>query len=139
MNIILLGDIAFTGIISEQPEKNKDRYKELAPILKSADLVFTNLEVPVKADGFRNEHKNIIHYSLPVPTRDLLKILNIGCVSLANNHIYDCKMPGLEATINILDDLGIYHTGAGWLPEHIESVIINKGSTSILHQIKLEK
>jgi len=40
-------------------------------------------------------------------------------------------MPGLKATINILDKLEIYHTGAGWLPEHIEPVIINNGNNKI--------
>ena len=131
MNIILLGDIAFTGIISEQPEKNRYRYKEVYPILNSADLVFANLEVPVKVGESRNEHKPFIHYSLPGPTRELLQLLNIGCVSLANNHIYDCKMPGLQATIGILDSLGIYHTGAGWLPKHLDPVIIDRNGFRI--------
>jgi len=127
----LLGDIAFSGLLSEQPKKNQERFKEVAPILQQFDLVFANLEVPVKVDNNINEHKNIIHYSLPEATRHLLKLLNIGCVSLANNHIYDCNMAGLKATINLLDDLGIYHTGAGWKKEHIEPVIINNNGTRI--------
>ncbi len=130
-SITLLGDIAFTGILSTEPEKNKERFKEVIPILAQSDFVFANLEVPVKVDESRNENKNRIYYSLPVSTEELLKLLNIGCVALANNHIYDCKMPGLKATINILDKLGIYHTGAGWLPKHIEPVIINSGDNKI--------
>ena len=131
MKITFVGDIAFTGIVSEQPETNRERYRNVIPVLKSADLVFANMEVPVKVDGSRNEYKNFIHASLPGPTRELLMMLNIGCVSLANNHVYDCKMPGLEATINLLDELGIYHTGAGWLTEHIEPVIIDRTDTKI--------
>jgi len=123
--IALIGDIAFNGLISSEPEKNNKRYEEIIPILNQpGNLVFANLEVPVKLDETKNEYKDFIHYSLPVPTADLLKMLNIGCVSLANNHIYDCKMPGLKATIKTLDDLGIYHTGAGWKQEQIEPVII---------------
>lgn len=125
-SIILLGDIAFNGLISEQPEKNTERFSLVAPFLQEADLVFANLEVPVKVADVKNEYKNFIHYSQPEPTEQLLKLLNIGCVSLANNHIYDCKMDGLQATINLLDELGIYHTGAGWKQEHIEPVIIEK-------------
>ena len=69
----------------------------------------------------------------------LLKILNIGCVSLANNHIYDFKMQGLISTINILDELGIYHTGAGWKPEHLDPVIIdpNLNPTGFLAYVDL--
>jgi hypothetical protein len=34
-------------------------------------------------------------------------------------------MSGLQSTISILDELGIYHTGAGWLQEHVDPVIID--------------
>jgi len=125
LKIILLGDIAFTGIISTETEENKRRFKEVVPILNSADIVFANLEVPVKVDESKNEFKNFIHSSLPGPTKDLLQLCNIGCVSLANNHIYDCKMSGLRATIDILNDLKIYHTGAGWKREHLEPAIVS--------------
>lgn len=139
MNISMLGDIAFTGIISEQAEKNIERYRKVVPFLNSADMVFANLEVPVKVDASRNEYKNFIHYSLPGPTKDLLAFLNIGCVSLANNHVFDCKMPGLQATINILDESGIFHTGAGWLPEHVKPVIINKANHKIAFMAYVDK
>lgn len=122
--INLVGDIAFSGLISEQDSLNNQRYSKILPHLNHKSIVFANLEVPVKVDESKNENKNITYYSDPSVTKDLLKKLNIGCVSLANNHIYDCKMPGLKATIEILDRLGIYHTGAGWLPEHCEPVII---------------
>ena len=139
MKIFLVGDIAFTGIVSEKPEKNNERYKKVIPLLNSADMVIANLEVPVKADETRNEYKNFIHYSLPGPTRNLLKLFNIGCVSLANNHIYDCKMPGLEATIRILDELGVKHTGAGWLAEHIDPVFIGKNGCKIAFLAYIDK
>ena len=130
-SIILLGDIAFTGLLSEDPSKNLVRYKEVIPILHNIDIVFANLETPVKVTEEKNEHKTFIHYSLPEPTKELLKILNIGCVSLANNHIYDCRMSGLKATIELMDSLGIYHTGAGWTEKHIEPVIIKNDKCSV--------
>ena len=131
MNVLMLGDLAFTGLISEEPEQNIKRFIEVAPILNSADLVFANLEVPVKAGESKNEYKSLIHYSLPEPTNDLLKFLNVTCVSLANNHVFDCGMPGLVATINILDELDIFHTGAGWLPEHVEPAMITTNNIRI--------
>lgn len=131
LGISFLGDIAFTGLLSHEPEKNTQRFKQVAPILTVSTFVFANLEVPLKVDDSKNEYKNFTHYSLPDPTKQLLKLLNIGCVSLANNHIYDCKMTGLKATINLLDELGIFHTGAGWLEEHIEPVIISNNGYKI--------
>jgi len=124
MKIIFLGDIAFTGILSTEPEKNSKRFGEVLPILEQADMIFANLEVPVKVDNERNELKKRIHFSLPKPTEKLLKMLNIGCVSLANNHIFDCKLSGLKETINLLDKLRIWHTGAGWKKEHTDPVIV---------------
>ncbi len=124
MIITLIGDIAFTGLLSDEPEKNAERFKEVSKILSGSDLVFANLEVPVGAGKSVNQHKKLIHSSLPEPTENLLKLLNISCVSLANNHIYDYTMPGLESTIGLLDKLGINFTGAGWLDKHTEPVII---------------
>ncbi len=129
--ISFLGDIAFNGLISSNPELNSDRYEFPASILSKSEMVFANLEVPIKVDDSKNEHKNFIHYSLLDPTEDMLKRLNIGCVSLANNHIYDCKMSGLKATIDLLDKIGIKHTGAGYLKEHVEPVVLNIGSKKI--------
>ena len=131
MNITLLGDIAFTGILSTESRKNHQRFEHIGPILHKSEMVFANLEVPLKVDESRNEYKSFIHYSLPKPTKNLLELLNIGCVSLANNHIYDCKMPGLKATIDLLDEIGIHHTGAGWLQAHVQPAIINKGEKKI--------
>lgn len=129
--LIFLGDIAFNGILSEQPYENPARFAQISPLLQKASMVFANLEVPVKVNDDKNEYKNFIHYSLSNPTEELLQLLNIGCVSLANNHIYDCKMSGLKETIGILDKLGIFHTGAGWKKEHTDPVIIQKNGLKI--------
>lgn len=130
--LILLGDIGFGGILSTQPELNFERYSQILPFLnKPGAQVFANLEMPVKINHERNHYKKNIHYSLPVPTEELLQLFNIRCVSLANNHIYDCKMSGLRATITLLDKLGISHTGAGWKPEHCDPVILKSGHLKI--------
>ncbi len=137
--IALLGDIAFNGIFSSSPENIKDKFLAPSIILKKCKLVFANLEVPVKVDEARNEYKRFIHYSLYASNEELLRFLNISCVSLANNHIYDCSMTGLKATIDLLDDLGIYHTGAGWKEEHINPVIINDNETRLAFMAYVDK
>jgi len=129
--ITLLGDIAFTGILSSEPYKNICRFKEITNILTRSDFVIANFEAPVKTNENRNDYKKFIHYCLKESAEDLCKMLNIGCVSLANNHIYDCKIEGLKATINMLDDLGILHTGAGWLRLHTEPVLMELRGTKI--------
>ncbi len=122
--LIFLGDLAFTGLLSLDPQRNTSRFEAVVPVLRQASMVFANLEVPVKVDESRNPNKSFIHHALPEPTASLLPMLNIGCVSLANNHIYDCGLTGLQATIALLDEAGIAHTGAGWLPHHLEPVVV---------------
>jgi hypothetical protein len=130
--IALIGDIAFNGIISSEPESNGERFSKIVQFLNSSDLlVFANLETPVKVGEERNEYKKNIHSADPLVTENLLKGFNISCVALANNHIYDCKMSGLKATIDILDRLNIAHTGAGWIPEHCDPVIVDKNNTRV--------
>lgn len=124
--IALIGDISFNGIISSEPQKNQERFEQICQVLSGVDFVFANLEVPVDTGDYYNHNKSVVRYSDKKVTFDLLKRLNIGCVSLANNHIYDCKMSGLKATIEMLEESGIYHTGAGWKKEHLEPVIIDK-------------
>lgn len=131
MKITIIGDIAFTGLLSYEPHENPRRFHSVLPILESSELVFANLEVPIKAYDDQNEYKNFIHYTLEEPTTKLLDLLNIGCVSLANNHVFDSKMSGLKTTIGVLNKLQIPHTGAGWEKEHIEPVIIEKNETKI--------
>ncbi len=129
--IYLLGDVAFNGLFSDDPDNNSKRFFQIMNFFKDSDLIFANLEFPVKEGFEQNEYKKFIHYAEHEQTYNLLKLLNIGCVSLANNHIYDYKLLGLKATINILDELGIYHTGAGWREEHIKPVIIDKNGCKI--------
>jgi poly-gamma-glutamate synthesis protein (capsule biosynthesis protein) len=124
LNIAFIGDIALTGLLSQNSKLNHIRFSEIRNKLQVFNVVFANLETPVKIDDSINEYKKFIHYSFLDPTRDALKMLNVSCVSLANNHIYDCKMSGLKATINMLDQIGVRHTGAGWMQEHIQPVIL---------------
>ena len=131
MKIGLIGDIAFTGILISQPELNDIRFNQISNQLANLDCVFANLEVPVKIDDEQNEDKNFIHYSDYLTTKKLLQKLSISCVSLANNHVYDCKMSGLRATISVLEELNIKHTGAGWKQEHIAPIRIETNGQRI--------
>ena len=76
----LIGDISFNGLISSELELNVKRFINVSPVLQKSGFVFANLEAPVKAENSINEKKELLHYSLPLPTKNLLKMLNIGCV-----------------------------------------------------------
>lgn len=122
MNLALAGDIAFHGLISSDTASNGERFRWLEGELSGCNGLIANLEAPVEAEE-RNSGKKAHLFTDPAVTEELLKRLNVVCVSLANNHILDCGSSGLENTIALLDRLGIYHSGAGLTPEQAAPVI----------------
>jgi len=127
IKIACIGDIALSGLITEDAENNINRFSIIAEKLKDFDFVFANLETPIKAGNEVNSYKRVILGAGKEQTKLILNMLNIHCVSLANNHIYDYKRNGLETTINTLEILQIKHTGAGWLSEHLKPVVFERG------------
>ena len=72
-----------------------------------SDIVFCNLEAPLISN----------HGSIKLPFEgnpavvQLMKILGISVVSVANNHILDHGAEGFHQTINLLDENGFLTTG----------------------------
>lgn len=124
MNFILAGDIALHGLISAEPYLNGNRFGWLESELSRYSGTIANLEVPVRGEE-KNSAKQAHLFSDPVVTKEILKRLNIVCVSLANNHILDCGREGLRNTIALLDEAGIHHTGAGFNNEDVKPVVFS--------------
>lgn len=127
----LIGDIALNGLYVDDESNNSQRINQLLPVLNKDDITFANLECPIYAENSINPFKKQIHTSSREATINILNKLGLTCVSLANNHIYDCKLPGLKKTIEVLDEIGVLHTGAGWKPEHVAPVIIDYSNKKI--------
>ena len=134
-SIALLGDVALNGLFLTQPEKNHQRFTEIAPILQSFPLVLANLETPLAGDNEFNpdkkDGKGVIHYTDETTVKEILPMLNITGVSLANNHIYDRGKSGLIHTVKCLETLGIRFTGAGYAAEHLEPVFFETGGKQV--------
>lgn len=86
--------------------------KELLDILQQADYRICNLEVPLvdKVDPIKKCGPNLI-----APTRSIAgyKALSIDLVTLANNHIMDQGIQGLNSTINVLKKANVAYVGVG--------------------------
>ncbi len=133
--IALLGDVALHGLYCEESDKNKNRFNGIATILEKTDLNIANLETPVQGNGETNDlkkgKKGIIHFTQDSVVKEILPILNINAVSLANNHIYDCKTSGITNTSLCLEQMNIEYTGAGNKLENIEPMIFNINNQNI--------
>ncbi len=75
-----------------------------------ADLRLANLEAPLAESGV--PAAKLIRLKTPVEGAAWLQEMRCDAVSLANNHIMDWGIPGLESTLAALDRVGVAHAGA---------------------------
>ena len=78
----------------------------------AADITVANLEIPLTNQGVPHPTKGIVFRSAPENVSGLI-YAGIDVVSLANNHILDYMETGMIQTMNILNEAGILHSGAG--------------------------
>lgn len=130
VSLVAVGDISFSRGVERIVKKQKDinyPFLKIRDYLKSADLVFGNLETPI-TQGPEIPNFEIIFRSNP-GTEQALKKAGFSILSLANNHTLDFGEKGLKDTFNFLEGAGIKYVGAGqneqeaYQPVYIE----NKG------------
>lgn len=101
--------IAALGDIAVLQEPKKEIWKG---VMEDADIRLANLEAPIVENPGPPAAK-MVRMKQPPATASWLKALNINAVSLANNHMLDWGVEGLEQTCQFLNEVGILHTGAG--------------------------
>ena len=115
MSIIIGADIVSTQPNNElfaNGESKKLIGEDLNSIILKADFRIFNLEAPLS--NLRNPiKKDGSHLLSPTSSIHGMKALNINLFTLANNHIMDHNSSGLFSTIELLDEAGIKHIGAG--------------------------
>ena len=98
------------------PNDGADLLQEVTPILKRGDIVFGNLEGPLVDGGVsakcRGKRPGSC-YAFRVPTRygKYLKEAGFSVMGLANNHAMDFGQEGRTSSRQMLDLLGIAHSG----------------------------
>lgn len=132
MKIIAVGDVVPGGVLNGT--ENIGASRDVKEILCSADFVVATLETAVGNEpSFYDEKMKRLGDVIYVEDDDLvrLKKLNVGVVSLANNHFFDLGFDGAVHTIDLLDQMGIKHCGAGMnLAEASKPVVIENGGES---------
>lgn len=114
VTIGVAGDIMLGRLVGKSIKHSKDYYHpwgNLLPLLLSTDFNIANLETTLtrstdkvsKMFNFKSDPKNI----------QALLEANILFVNLANNHILDFGIRGLNDTLKTLDKKSILHAGAG--------------------------
>lgn len=114
LKIYAVGDIMLDQLTKQRLTEYDPAYPfaRVRDILRQGDVVFGNLESPISQRGKALPGKRYTFRALPFSAASLIDG-GVNLVSLANNHIMDYGPEALEDTLDILDEHGIYHAGAG--------------------------
>lgn len=133
LRIIAVGDIMPGGVLAGV----NDRYvsQEVLSNLNNADIRVGTLETAIGNEpNFYEEKMKRKADVIYTKDADLVKLqqLKIDIVSLANNHFFDLGPEGAVHTIQLLDNLGIKHIGAGAnIEEASKPVVVEKNGKKI--------
>jgi poly-gamma-glutamate synthesis protein (capsule biosynthesis protein) len=88
-------------------------FREVLAVLRSADLLFGNLESPLAPDGQPLATAEL-HFTAPLLAARSLAAAGFDVVSLANNHAWDGGRAGLEESMRRLTRAGVTFVGTGF-------------------------
>lgn len=118
--VAAVGDImmgtSYPDSSSLPPDSGRNSFRAAAAELKTADVVFGNLEgalLDTGAPAHFKLHQRSKSYLFRMPTHyaSVLKNAGFNVLSLANNHINDFDAFGRKSTTKTLDSLGIHYAG----------------------------
>jgi hypothetical protein len=113
--VAAMGDIMMGTENFLPPDGGADFFTDVKPFLKDRDIIFGNLEGPLTNRGYPTKNTSTgrsFCFRTPPSYGRNLKDAGFNIVSLANNHAYDYGPEGRSQTVEVLEELGINHTGA---------------------------
>jgi hypothetical protein len=115
LRVAAVGDIMMGTENLLPPDGAKGFFKDMAPLVEGYDVVLGNLEGPLTDRGAPTKvaaaGRSYCFRTPPSYGRNLADA-GFNVVSLANNHANDYGPEGRAQTIEVLEELGIAHTGA---------------------------
>lgn len=128
--ILLGGDVMLSRHVGRRARDRHDPawpLHDLAPVLRSADIAFVNLEAPFSDRGRLMEHGMI--FKAEPEMIAALQGAGVTIVSTANNHTRDCGSYGVEFTLDWLSQHGIASAGSAPTAEaaHAGTIVERNG------------
>lgn len=117
VSIIGIGDIMLGTNYPDAsylpPNNGKNLMKAVHHILTNADVTFGNLEGTILNKGKTTKKckKNCYSFRMPEKLAQNLVTAGFDVLSVANNHIHDFGQKGINNTIKVLNNKGIYVAG----------------------------
>ena len=86
-------------------------FSDLNEDFQKSDLVVANLETPLAGEKLKYSWRRF-QFNTPDDLGFAMKEAGIHAVSTANNHVLDRGIEGLDRTLDVLDQIGLAHTGS---------------------------
>lgn len=112
--IVLAGDVMCHGpqIVAARDRKGgydfSLSFDSVASLVGSADLAIANLETTLGIEPYTGYPQ----FSSPVALAEALKASGFDILTTSNNHSADRSAKGIVSTLDVLDSLGLVHTGS---------------------------
>jgi poly-gamma-glutamate synthesis protein (capsule biosynthesis protein) len=106
--LIFGGDVSFTHSLW-----TTDPLGKISELFSSADLAWINLETAIAEEEVGVPFDKKYVFKSPPVMAEMLASAGVTGVALGNNHTLDYGIAGLERTIELLDESGVSHAGAG--------------------------
>lgn len=128
--LLLGGDVMLSRYVGRLARARRDPaspLRDLAPVLRSADIAFVNLEAPFSDRG-RLVEQGMVFKAEPEMIA-ALQSAGVAIVSTANNHARDCDRYGVEFTLSWLKRHSILTVGSALTAEaaHAGTILERNG------------
>ncbi len=127
LTFVLGGDVMLGRNVAKTLHPPEKVWGNLLSLLKNSDLTLINHEFAITNSNNKwNQTPKDFFFKAPPIAIAVLKSAGIDFVNLANNHVLDYQVKGLNDTISYLDKAGIQHAGAGMSQMDAESTALIK-------------
>jgi poly-gamma-glutamate synthesis protein (capsule biosynthesis protein) len=123
--LVFGGDVMLGRYVYVQAQSRKDPtwpFREVAGILRGADIAFANLESPFAPNPPYFEDRMVFRANPSMVVG--LKFAGIDIVSTANNHVRDAGSAGIVFTLETLAKNGIAAAGTALRPEDVSKGVV---------------
>ena len=112
--LLIAGDCCLMGRPAVlNTEELVSLFKDIQPIIKSADVALVNLETAVAELDVTPIRKSGPTIKTDTRILEMLHFIGFTGVTLANNHFADFGAEGVKESMHLLDKFGLWHVGAG--------------------------
>ena len=137
MKITFLGDIMCEPPVlrgAKKPDGNYDfsyTFDHVRELIREADYVISNLETPLAGEAAAYTGDNFFRFNASDSYAEAVKAAGVDLISTVNNHTYDRGYAGMYRTLDVLDRIGLAHTGTFRKGQRQEAAYFTVGDTKV--------